>query len=252
MMEVVWNNKKWHIKVVNIYIVYQILLWPYIQAPDFTLENSLLRAVKLTKNIDTDKYKYFGYVIVFDACGRFSLSDGSRFRKNVITFSDDLNSSLHIDNKLKDILILGKGLTDGLDDTLLTAEKEYSMNFTEQQNRFCISLHYGVNSYIFVNSAEMKKFKPKDSKINAAPLYIVYVSKGYIFHIIKLKNTGLYRYVYDFSVDYDSIGVDDILNTNKYLMKKLDIKCLNLFKKLFIGWVIKRFHNSNFRRITSL
>ena len=88
---------------------------------------------------------------------------------------------------------------------------------------------------LFVNSAEMKKFKPKDSKINAAPLYIVYVSKGYIFHIIKLKNTGLYRYVYDFSVDYDSIGVDDILNTNKYLMKKLDIKCLNLFKKLFIG-----------------
>ena len=228
MMEVVWNNKKWHIKVVNIYIVYQILLWPYIQAPDFTLENSLLKAVKLTKNIDTDKYKYFGYVIVFDACGRFSLSNGSRFGKNVITFSDDLNSSLHIDNKLKDILILGKGLTDGLDDTLLTAEKE------------------------FVNSAEMKKFKPKDSKINAAPLYIVYVSKGYIFHIIKLKNTGLYRYVYDFSVDYDSIGVDDILNTNKYLMKKLDIKCLNLFKKLFIGWVIKRFHNSNFRRITSL
>ena len=148
MMEVVWNNKKWHIKVVNIYIVYQILLWPYIQAPDFTLENSLLRAVKLTKNIDADKYKYFGYVIVFDACGRFSLSDGSRFRKNVITFSDDLNSSLHIDNKLKDILILGKGLTDGLDDTLLTAEKEYSMNFTEQQNRFCISLHYGVNSYL--------------------------------------------------------------------------------------------------------
>ena len=109
-----------------------------------------------------------------------------------------MNSSLHIDNKLKDILILGKGLTDGLDDTLLTAEKEYSMNFTEQQNKLCISLHYGVNSYIFVNNAEMKKFKPKDSEINAAPLYIVYVSKGYVFHIIKLKNAGLYRYVYDF------------------------------------------------------
>ena len=55
-----------------------------------------------------------------------------------------------------------------------------------------------------------------------------------------------------FLIDYDSIGVDDILNTNKYLMKNLDVKCLNLFKKLLVGWVIKRFHNSNFRRIISL
>ena len=40
-----------------------------------------------------------------------------------------MSSSVHIDDKKKDILILGIGPTDGLDDTTLTAEKEHSMNF---------------------------------------------------------------------------------------------------------------------------
>ena len=102
--------------MVSIYIVY---LWPYTQGPDFTLRNSSYRAVNLTKNIVSDKYKYFGYGIVFDAHGGFLLSNGSRFGKNVI-FGADTNSLVHIDDKMKDILILGKGLTDGLDDTMLT------------------------------------------------------------------------------------------------------------------------------------
>ena len=42
----------------------------------------------------------------------------------------DINSSVHIDNKGKDILILGKGPTQGLAEHLLTAEKMYSINFT--------------------------------------------------------------------------------------------------------------------------
>ena len=39
-----------------------------------------------------------------------------------------------------------------------------------------------------------------------------------------MKNTGLNRYVYDFSVDYDAITVDDILDIQKYLIKRHDIK----------------------------
>ena len=50
-----------------------------------------------------------------------------------------------------------------------------------------------------------------------------------------MKKTGLKRYVYDFSVNYDSIDVDDIVDTHKYLMKKDDIKCLDLLTKTFIG-----------------
>ena len=50
-----------------------------------------------------------------------------------------------------------------------------------------------------------------------------------------MKNTGLNGYVYDFSVDYDAIAVDDILDIHKYLMKKHDIKhCLDLFKKYLL------------------
>ena len=48
-------------------------------------------------------------------------------------FGADISSLVDIDNEKKDILIYGKGPTDGLEDTTLTAEKEYSINFTEQQ-----------------------------------------------------------------------------------------------------------------------
>ena len=62
-----------------------------------------------------------------------------------------MSSSKHIDNKKKDILILGKGPIQGLEHTL-TAEKIYSINFTEHNKKFCLSLYYdGANSYLFVN-----------------------------------------------------------------------------------------------------
>ena len=38
-----------------------------------------------------------------------------------------------------------------------------------------------------------------------------------------MNKTGFNDYIYDFSVDYDSIAVDDILDIHKYLMKKNDI-----------------------------
>ena len=39
-----------------------------------------------------------------------------------------------------------------------------------------------------------------------------------------MKKTGLNGYVYDFSVDYDAIPMNDILDIHKYLMKKHNIK----------------------------
>ena len=60
--------------------------------------NFLFGAVNSTKNAtDFDKYKYFG----FDARGRFWLSDGGEFDKNVIVFDANMSSSLHIDNREK-------------------------------------------------------------------------------------------------------------------------------------------------------
>ena len=78
--------------------------------------------------------------------------------------------SIHIDNKKKDILVLGIGPTRGLESTL-TAEKMYSINFTVTKKKLCLSLHYnGANSYLFVNATEIIKFKGKDSEIVASPL----------------------------------------------------------------------------------
>ena len=62
-----------------------------------------------------------------------------------------MSSSTNIDNRKKDILILGKGPTQGLEHTL-SAQKIYSINFTEKDKIFCLSLHYNKeNSYLFVN-----------------------------------------------------------------------------------------------------
>ena len=47
-----------------------------------------------------------------------------------------MSLSVHIDNKKKDILILGKETTDCLDGTASTAEKDYFINYTEQQKKF--------------------------------------------------------------------------------------------------------------------
>ena len=130
-----------------------------------------------------------------------------------------MSSSVHADNKKKDILILGEGPTQGLDGTKLTAELKYSINFTATRKKFCLGLHYnGANSYLFVNSTEITKFKGKESEIVASPLCLGNISKGYSNG--NMKKTGLYGYVYDFSVDYDAIAVDDILDIHKYLMKK--------------------------------
>ena len=134
-----------------------------------------------------------------------------------------MSSSVDNDNKKKDILILGKSPTDGIDDTTLTVEKEYSINFTEIKKKFYLSLNYnGSNSYLFVNGVKICKLKAEDSEINIAPLSRGNVSKGFL--IDNMKRTGLCGYVYDFSAGYDVIFVDDMLNIQKYLMKKHDIK----------------------------
>ena len=98
----------------------------------------------------------------------------------------------------------------------------YSINFTKNNKKVCLSLNYnGVNSYLFINGTKIHKFKAKDSEIVANPLCLGKISKD--FSIDNLKKTGLNGYVYDFSVDYDAIAVDDILDIHKYLMKKNNI-----------------------------
>ena len=97
-------------------------------------------AVSLIKNNDIDKCKYSGYRITFDRKGKFPV--GNRFDRNCIIFRGDMSSSVHVDNKQKYILNLDEGLTQELDGAILTALKMYSINFTENNKKFCFSLHY--------------------------------------------------------------------------------------------------------------
>ena len=109
-----------------------------VDCSDSTLGYSLFGAAKLVKNADTDKCKYSGYSIGFD--GKQTLSfPTSGFGKNAIVFRVDMSSSVHVDNNNKDILVLAEGPTQRLYDTVLTAEKKYSINFTVPRKVFCLS-----------------------------------------------------------------------------------------------------------------
>ena len=206
-------------KIVNIYIVYELGA-SSCNINDPILKNCLFAAVTLTKNANIDKYGCSGYGIGFDRRSNFTFPGGG-FGQNVLIFGVDMSSSTHIDNKKKDILVLGKGPTQELEHTL-TAEKMYSIYFTVTKNKFCLSLHYkGTNSYLFVNGTEIYKFIAKDSGIVATPLCLGNISKDW--SVDNMKKTGFTGYVYDFSVDYEAVAVDDIKNIQKYLMEKNDI-----------------------------
>ena len=102
----------------------------------------------------------------------------------------------------------------------LSVEKMYSINFSKEDTKICLSLHYnGAKSYLFVNGTEIIKFKAKDSEIVATPLCLGNISKDW--SVDNMKKTGFNGYVYDFSVDYDATDVDDIVDIHNYLMKKI-------------------------------
>ena len=209
-----------HKKVVNLYVFYEITNFHDIDYYT-TLANALFGAVKLTKNTGIDKYKYFGYGTGFDGHEYFSRpsrGDG----KNVIIFGVDMNSSTTIDNKKKDIFILGFGPTQGFGEHSLTAGKMYLINFTKVNTKLCFSLHHdGPNSYLFVNGKEIHKFTAADPEIVPNNFCLGNVSKD--FSASNTKKTGFNGHIYDFSVDYEAIAVNDMLYIRNYLMENNDI-----------------------------
>ena len=93
--------------MISLYISYIIVTWPRYLNTDFKLGNYLFGVAELTENAGPDKYAYSGYSIGFDTRSYFSLPEGST-GKNVIIFGADMSSSVHIDHKNKDMLILGE------------------------------------------------------------------------------------------------------------------------------------------------
>ena len=101
-----------------------------------------------------------------------------------------MSLSVHIENKNKDILILGEGPTQVLDDTTLTTESKYRINFAQSGKRFVLSLHYNrSNSFLFVNATKIYQFKAKDSEIKAYTMCLGNISKD--FRINNLKKNKI-------------------------------------------------------------
>ena len=134
-----------------------------------------------------------------------------------------MSSSVQANNRANNTLVLGKDFTQGINGTTVYAEKMYSTNFTVTNKKICLSLHYNSDSsYLFVNGKQIVNFKAKDSETVPYPLCLGNVSKD--FSPLNTTNTGLYGYIYDFSVNYEAIANDKILDIHKYLMKKNNIK----------------------------
>ena len=112
---------------------------------------------------------YNGYGIGFVSPPLFSLPNFD-CGKNVIIFGVDMGSSVHINNKKNDILILDKSPTQELDDTMLTAQTQYSINFSRSNGELCLSVPYkckGSNSFLFVNTTNIYHFKANISEIKS-------------------------------------------------------------------------------------
>ena len=90
--------------IANYYIVY--ILSPRTNSFNIGFENCLFGKIKMTKSVDTDKYKYQDYGIGYDSTGNFTHPDGSACN-NVIIFGVDMTNSIHANNKTKDVLVLG-------------------------------------------------------------------------------------------------------------------------------------------------
>ena len=210
-----------HGKIVNFYIVYEFKN-RRVDSPDFTVQNGLFGAVKITKNANTSHYKYEGYGICFD--GESSFSFGNRIdAKNVIIFGVNNCNSSHSANKTQNIYVLGKDFVQGINNTTIYAEKIYKTNFTEQSKKFILSLHYNDdNSYLFVNGSQELKFKSSVNYLDRNLLCVGNISSDWSL-LIGTK-TGFYGNVYEFAVDYVEINsVKTIYEIHRYLMKKHNI-----------------------------
>ena len=159
--------------VINIYCVYRLDQITSSRDTSFTVQNALFGAMQITKNAtDSDKNNYKGYGICFDERSQFGhtiTEDGITYTsngRNVLIFGIDMGFSVHATNKANHIYLIGDGLTQGINDTTLYAEKKYFRNFTEPGETFLLSLNYNDDeSYLFVNNGR-QELKFKDKQIN--------------------------------------------------------------------------------------
>ena len=117
--------------VINIYCVYELDSVASSKDTSFTIQNALFGAMQITKNAtDIDKNNYKGYGICFDERSQFGhtiTENGVNYTsngRNVLIFGADMSFSVHATNKGNHIYLMGDGLTQGINDTTIYAEKK--------------------------------------------------------------------------------------------------------------------------------
>ena len=193
--------------VINIYCVYKLDPIASSRDKSFTIQNALFGAMQITKNAtDNSKNNYKGYGICFDGHtiteGGFAHTTDAR---NVLIFGADMSFSVHATNRANHIYLIGTGLTQGINDTTIYAEKNFTRNFTDPVKKFVLSLHYnGDESYLFVNGRQELKFKCKTDQLVKEKLCIG--NLGDQWTMSESGKTGLYGKIYDFVADYEQIS----------------------------------------------
>ena len=116
--------------VINIYCVYKLDPIASSRDTSFTIQYALFGAMQITKNAaDNSKNNYKGYGICFDEGSQFghTMSEGGRTHitngRNVLIFGADMSFSIHATNRANYIYLMGDGLTQGINDTTIYAEK---------------------------------------------------------------------------------------------------------------------------------
>ena len=93
---------------------------------------------------------------------------------------------MHVDNKNKDILVLGESPLQNLDYTTTTAEAKYPIRFTESGNKFVFSLNYnGSNSLLYANAIKVYQFKAKKSEIKPYTFCLGNILKDFTINNMK-------------------------------------------------------------------
>ena len=213
-----------------IFIVYKLDPFASTRDKSYTIQNALFGAMQITKNAtDYDKNNYKGYGIYFDERSEFghTITEGGHAHtadaRNDLIFGADMSFSVHATNRVNHIYLMGTGLTQGINDTTIYAEKNFYRNFTGFGKKFVLSLHYnGNNSYLFVNGRQELKFKAKTDQLVKEKLFIGNLSDQWTTS--QSEKTGTYGKIFDFVVDYEQIAdVKTIYDMHRYLINKHNI-----------------------------
>ena len=118
------------------------------------------------------------------------------------------------------MLVPGEGPTQDLENATINTEAKYPINSTQSGKRFVLSLHYNrINSFLFVNAAEIYQFKAKDSEIKPYILCLGNISKYFTIDNMK-KSPDFIGSIKVFPADYNPIDNSNILDIHRYLVKK--------------------------------